>query len=138
MGGAFSNSSEISGKGVPMSKRKWKTVIKKQMDALGIEVDPYGPIIDTLADILEQRDRTYEEFQDAGGMSVVEYTNKAGATNATKNPLLVLWDELNKNALAYWKELGLTPSGYKKVTGDKPQKEKQLSGLAAALASIES
>lgn len=54
----------------------------------------------------------------------------------TKNPLLVLWDDLNKSALAYWRELGMTPSSYKKMTGDAPRLEK-LDGLAAALASIE-
>lgn len=119
-----------------MTKRKWKTVIEKQMGTLGIENEAYGPAIDTLAEILEQRDKTYKEFKESGGESVVEYTNKAGATNTTKNPLLVLWDELNKSALSYWRELGLTPSGYKKIMGDKPRNEK-LGGLAEALASLE-
>ena len=50
----------------------------------------------------------------------------------TKNPLLVLWDDLNKSALAYWRELGLTPSSYKKMTGDTVK----AGGLAAALASV--
>lgn len=121
-----------------LTKLQWKNAIKKQMNMLKIDVEPYEPAVETLADILVQRDKIFKEYQDEGGNPVVEYTNKAGATNTTKNPLLVLWDELNKNALAYWKELGLTPSGYKKITGDKPQKEKTLSGLAAALASIES
>lgn len=121
-----------------MTKKKWKNVIKKQMALLDIDIEPYEPAVDTLADILAQRDEIFEEYQAEGGCPVVEHTNKAGATNIAKNPLLVLWDDLNRNALAYWKELGLTPSGYKKLTGDKPQKEKPLSGLAAALASIES
>ena len=64
-------------------------------------------------------------------------SNKAGATNLTKNPLLVLWDELNKTALAYWRELGLTPSSYKKITGEGARKEEKKKGLAAALAEIE-
>lgn len=119
------------------SKSKWKNVIKKQMKTLGIECGPYEPVIDTLADILVQRDDIYAQYLEEGAEPVVEHTNKAGATNIAKNPLLVLWDELNKDALAYWRELGLTPSGYKKLSGDKPQKEKTLSGLAAALASIE-
>lgn len=65
-----------------------------------------------------------------------EYTNKAGATNLTKNPLLVLWDDLNKSALAYWRELGLTPSSYKKITGAAPETARP-GGLAAALSSLE-
>ena len=56
----------------------------------------------------------------------------------TKNPLLVMWDEQNKTALAYWRELGLTSSSYKKLTGEGPKKEEKKKGLAAALASIES
>lgn len=32
-----------------------------------------------------------------------------------KNPLLVMWDDLNKSALAYWRDLGLTPAGLKKI-----------------------
>lgn len=51
---------------------------------------------------------------------------------------LVLWDDLNKTALAYWRELGLTPSSYKKLTGTGAKQEESKKGLAAALASIES
>ena len=54
----------------------------------------------------------------------------------TKNPLLVLWDDLNKTALAYWRELGLTPSSYKKMTGDAPKKEKP-QGLVEVLSKLE-
>ena len=49
----------------------------------------------------------------------------------------MLWDDLNKSALAYWRELGLTPSAYKKMTGDAVKKEKAAGGLAAALREIE-
>ena len=41
-----------------------------------------------------------------------------------KNPALVLWDDLNKSALAYWRDLGLTPAGLKKLNDDA-LKEKQ-------------
>lgn len=121
-----------------MTKRKWKNLINSQLTILGTDTEAYDSVIETLAGILEQRDKTYEEFMELGGESVMKYTNKGGSTNLIKNPLIALWDDLNKSALAYWKELGLTPSGYKKLTGDKPMKEKALSGLAAALASIES
>ena len=67
---------------------------------------------------------------------MIEYTNKAGATNVIKNPLLVLWMDLNQSALALWRDLGLTPKGYKDITGDKQKKPKE-SALAAALKSIE-
>lgn len=121
-----------------MSKTKWKNLIKKQLTALGLQNDAYESTVESLAAILEQRDKTFAEFRKSGGKSVIEYTNKGGSTNMTKNPLLVLWDDLNKTALAYWRELGLTPSSYKKLTETGAKKEESKKGLAAALASIES
>ena len=121
-----------------MSKKKWKNLIIKQLTALGLQNDAYESTVESLAAILEQRDKTFEEFQQNGGKSVIEYTNKGGSTNMTKNPLLVLWDDLNKTELAYWRELGLTPSSYKKLTGTGAKQEESKKGLAAALASIES
>lgn len=121
-----------------MSKTKWKNLIIKQLTALGLQNDAYESTVESLAMILEQRDKTFEEFQESGGKSVIEYTNKGGSTNMTKNPILVMWDELNKTALAYWRELGMTPSSYKKLTGEGPKKKEKKKGLVAALASIES
>lgn len=120
-----------------MTKGKWKQIILGQMDALDVQKEAYEPVINTLASILEQRDKTLKEFKKSGGLSVVSYTNKGGATNNSKNPLLVMWDDLNKSALAYWRELGLTPSSYKKMTGASPTKEEKPRGLAEALAHIE-
>lgn len=121
-----------------MTKKKYKNLILKQLSALGIQEKSYDSVIESLAEILVQRDATRKEFEDGGGKSVIEYTNKGGATNMSKNPLLVMWDEMNKTALAYWRELGLTPSAYKKLTGDGVKKESNQKGLAAALAEIES
>ena len=119
-----------------MTKSKWKALILQQMTALGVQNEAYDSAVETLAAILEQRDKTAKEFKASGGKSVIEYTNKGGSTNLSKNPLLVLWDDLNKSALAYWRELGMTPSSYKKMTGAN-QKPERVSGLAAALASAE-
>lgn len=120
-----------------MTKKKWKSLILAQMAALHVQNDAYISVVEALAGILEQRDKTFREFKDSGGRSVIEYTNKGGSTNMTKNPLLVLWDDLNKSALAYWRELGMTPSSFKKMTGGTLVEEKE-SGLVAALKSIES
>lgn len=120
-----------------MTKNKWKSLILAQMAALHVQNDAYISVVEALAGILEQRDKTFREFKDSGGRSVIEYTNKGGSTNMTKNPLLVLWDDLNKSALAYWRELGMTPSSFKKMTGGTLVEEKE-SGLVAALKSIES
>lgn len=115
-----------------MRKTEWKKRIIDQTQAVGTYKDAFLPAIDTLAGILEQRDKTHVEFTASGGRSVIEYTNKGGSTNLSKNPLLVLWDDLNKSALAYWRELGLTPSGLRKINEDA-LKGKKKSGLAEVL-----
>lgn len=120
-----------------MTAKRWKTRIRQQLRALGTTEPAYDSVIAALADVLEQRDLVYEQYTESGSQPVREYTNKGGATNLTKNPLLTLWDDLNKTALAYWRELGLTPSSYRKITGEGPKKEKP-AGLAATLQSLES
>ena len=53
-----------------------------------------------------------------------------------KNPLLTLWMELNRDALAYWRELGLTPSGLKRLNESAMAGAKEQSALEKALASM--
>ena len=138
MGVTFSNSEQIFDKrGVAMTKKRWKSLILQQMAALHVQNDAYESIVETLSAILEQRDKTFKEFMESGGSSVIEYTNKGGSTNMTKNPLLVLWDDLNKSALAYWRELGMTPASVKKMSSAAMTVQNK-SGLAAALESLES
>ena len=119
-----------------MTKKKWAETVKKQMEKLGIVEPAYDTVVETLAAILEKRDKVELEYKRTGSQPVLMYTNKGGASNLSKNPLLVLWDDLNKSALAYWRELGLTPSSYKKMTGDGPKQEKP-NGLVEALKSVE-
>ena len=138
VGVTFSNSEQIFDKrGVAMTKKRWKSLILQQMAALHVQNDAYESIVETLSAILEQRDKTFKEFMESGGSSVIEYTNKGGSTNMTKNPLLVLWDDLNKSALAYWRELGMTPASFKKMSSAAMTVQNK-SGLAAALESLES
>ena len=120
-----------------MTKRKYKTVILSQLSELNIKKDGFDSTIDALAGILEQRDKTFKEFQESGGASVIEYTNKGGSTNMVKNPLLAVWDDLNKTALAYWRELGLTPAAYKKISGEGASRDGEPKGLAKALAELQ-
>lgn len=115
-----------------MTKKKWIERIKAQLEMLKTTEPAYDPAIETLAAILEKRDQLAAKYKKDGSRPVIEYTNKAGATNMIKNPLLTMWDDLNKSALAYWRELGLTPSAYKKMTGENPKAEAH-GGLAAAL-----
>ena len=102
-----------------------------------IDAKRYDAIVATLSDILEQRDACYEEYKEKGGKPTVTYTNKAGAENTVKNPLLVTWTDLNTQALSYWRELGLTPAAFRKMTGNSVATEKG-SALVDALKSIES
>lgn len=119
-----------------MKRKTWKERIRKACRDAGTYQAYFDNAIDTLAGILETRDRVEQQYIESGAEPVVRYTNKSGNTNMTKNPLLSTYDELNKTALMYWKELGLTPSAYKKVTGDKP-KDEEIRGLAAVLAAID-
>jgi hypothetical protein len=107
-----------------MEQRTWKNKIKKASREAGTYQPYFDHVIDSLASILEKRDEAEAQYIASGSKPVIEYTNKGGATNMTKNPALVLWDELNKSALAYWRDLGLTPAGLKKLNEDG-LKEKQ-------------
>ena len=120
-----------------MTAAQWKRKIKKAPVDAGTYRNIFDAVIDTLSDVLEQRDRAKEQFLKSGGNMVISYTNKGGATNPSKNPFMLAWDDLNSTALSYWRELGLTPAALRKMTGTTAPAEEKKSGLAAALASIE-
>lgn len=120
-----------------MTAAKWKAKIKKNCVKLGTYQECFDPVIATLADILEQRDKAKVQFDESGGCMVIKYTNKAGATNPAKNPFMLAWNDLNTAALAYWKELGLTPAAFKKMSGSTAPAEEKKNGLAAALRALE-
>lgn len=115
-----------------MKKESWKIKIVKACNAIGTYRPAFEPVIETLAETLQRRDEVGAAYKKDGARPVIEYTNKGGATNMSKNPLLVQWDDLNKSALAYWRDLGLTPAGLKKIDERAMQPQKQ-SALAAAL-----
>ena len=92
-----------------MEARLWKNKVNRCLKQVNIDPKQYASVIQTLADILEQRDICFEQYLEDGDKPVIEYTNKIGATNTVKNPKLVMWMDLNTQALAYWRELGLTP-----------------------------
>ncbi|MCQ2113339.1 MAG: P27 family phage terminase small subunit [Bacteroidaceae bacterium] len=116
-----------------MKAQTWRAKIKKSCEDAGTYQPFFDPIIDSLSVILENRDKAYEQYEKTGANPVIKYTNKGGNTNPAKNPLLVVWDDLNASALTYWRELGLTPSGLKKLNEDA-LKPKKRSALAEALA----
>lgn len=118
-----------------MKKITWE----KRIRAACVDAGTYKPffdsVIDTLAAIMERRDEAQKAFKESGGETVVEYTNKNGATNTVKNPALVVVMDLDTQALAYWRDLGLTPAGLKKIN-DAALKNKRRDALAEALAEL--
>lgn len=116
-----------------MKAKSWKTKIISACEQAGTYQPCFESVINTLADILERRDAANEFYIQSGGSPIVRYTNKGGATNPTKNPALILWDDLNKSALAYWRDLGLTPAGLKRINEQAVVAKKKKSILAEAL-----
>lgn len=98
-----------------MDKESWKRRIKSACRKAGTYQKYYDDVISSLSEILEKRDQAEQVYIDSGSKPLVEYTNKAGATNHTKNPALILWNDFNTSALAYWRDLGLTPAGLKRL-----------------------
>lgn len=117
-----------------MKRGAWKNRIVKACKEAGTYEPFFDHTIKVLAEILEKRDEAEQQYQQLDAMPVIKHTNKAGATNVVKNPALVMWDDLNKSALAYWRDLGLTPAGLKKIRGEAGEQKK--SPLAAALDEI--
>jgi hypothetical protein len=120
----------------PKSRATWKSKIKKQMIAVGTYNEAFDPAIDTLADILEQRDAALQEFIDSGGEACFEHVSDRGAVNIKKNPRLIVWQDLNTQALAYWRDMGLTPAGLKKLNDAALKAAKKGSPLEEALKGI--
>lgn len=119
-----------------MTRKQWKSKIKKQCNDAGTYKKHHDPIIDTLAGVLEKRDEAERQYEESGAAPVIEYTNKAGATNTVKNPALVVIIELNTQALAFWRDLGLTPAGLKKLNGDALTAKATTAGFDALIAKI--
>ena len=98
-----------------MQKDTWKRRIKKSMQEAGTYQPYFDYAIDTLAGILETRDDAQKAYENSGRQPVVIHVNKGGNSNIEKNPVLVVVENMNAQALVYWKELGLTPKGLKAI-----------------------
>ena len=96
----------------------------------------FDSVIDTLADILEQRDRAYQDFIDSGAETVITKISDRGAENIGKNPRLQIWSDLNTQALSFWRDLGLTPAGLKRIDEAAIKNEKKESALEKALKNL--
>ena len=98
-----------------MTKEQYKKLIIKDMKDLCIYQEQFNLLIDTLAQTCEFRDKNQEEWKKSGGKMVIEYTNKAGATNISKSPYYLNNLQFNEQILKYCKELCISPSGMNKL-----------------------
>lgn len=105
-----------------MTSKTWIKEIKKQMTLKNVDYSGFENVIQTLSELLEQRDKIFKQYQDEGSIIMVEYTSNRGETNMVINPLLKEWQNMNRDALVYWRELGLTPAGLRKILDDSMNK----------------
>lgn len=117
-----------------MTRKQWKTKIKKACNAAGTYHPSFETAIDTLAGILETRDKAEKDYIDNGSEPVVEKKYSNGAVNVVKNPALAVIEACNQDALAYLRDLGLTAKGLKSVGLNIDTQEKK--GLGDVLADL--
>lgn len=116
-----------------MKKADWRREIIKKCESIGTYKPEFLPVINTLADILEERDNIRAQYRREGSHPLVTKISDRGAVNSGKNPLLTAWEDLNKDALVYWRDLGLTPAGLKKLTDSVMKDQKKENSLEQLL-----
>ena len=119
-----------------MEKAEWIRKIKAACRKAGTYQPQFRYVIETLAQIMEDRDKVHEQYVSSGAHPTIIHTNKAKEQNIVKNPMLVMELDLNAQALAYWKELGLTPAGLKRLNADVIKDKTASNGLEKLLAGL--
>lgn len=119
-----------------MDKTEWMRKIKAACKKAGTYQPQFTYIIETLAQIMEDRDKVHEQYVSTGSHPTIIHTNKAKEQNVVKNPMLVMELDLNAQALAYWRDLGLTPAGLKKLNAEVVKDQKSAGGLEKLLAGL--
>ena len=116
-----------------MTAKSWMAKIKKQTKAVGTYQAAFDAAIQATADLLEQRDRIYEQYVEEGSQAMVTKVLDRGGKNIVENPLLKTWRELQAQALKHWQELGLTPASLKRINESAIKPEERKSSLVEAL-----
>ena len=119
-----------------MKFEAWRKKIKTATETVGTYQESFNDVIDTLAMMLEERDRVYQQYVNEGSQPLVLVVSDRGQENMRNNPLLTTWRDINRDALQYWRDLGLTPAGLKKIVDDS-MKAPESSPLDKVLASLE-
>lgn len=118
-----------------MTKLQWKKQIEESCKEAGTYQPFFDGAIETLAMILEQRDKIHKQYVAEGSNpTVIRHTDRSNEKNIAKNPLLLLENDLNAQALAYWKELGLTMKSWKELKNQINQNVGGLEDLLKGLA----
>lgn len=114
---------------------QYKRAIVRKTKTVGTYRAEVVETINRLAKLYVQADKLTEQFEESGGMVVVEHTNKAGATNLVKNPIFAARMDVYNQLLEYERELGLTPAAMKKMAIKGQEKEND--PFSAAIARME-
>lgn len=120
-----------------MEKAEWIRKIKAACRKAGTYQPQFRYVIETLAQIMEDRDKVHEQYLQTGAHPTIIHTNKAKEQNIVKNPMLVMELDLNAQALAYWRDLGLTPAGLKKLNAEVVKDKTASNGLEKLLAGLD-
>lgn len=117
-----------------MDKKSWKKLIEKNCNEANTYQPYFDSVIDTLAQILETRDLIHEQYIAEGAKpTIFRNTERTEKQNVAKNPLLMLEQDLNTQALQYWKELGLTSKSWKSMSATATVTENSLEKVLRGL-----
>ena len=106
-----------------MKKTGYKKKIIKLMQEAGTYQPYFDMTIESLAFILEAKDDAMRQYNASGKNPIIaEYKSRAKEKSLTKNPALIMVNDLTKTALEYWCCLGLTPKGLKTLGADTLKK----------------
>lgn len=108
-----------------MTREEWRERLKQACESAGTYREPFNVTLETLAEILEQRDLVMQQYREEGSHATIEAITDRGSRNVKENPLLRTWKDLNQTALAYLRELGLSPKALK-VEPAKPERRSTL------------
>ncbi|MFL1998362.1 P27 family phage terminase small subunit [Lysinibacillus irui] len=105
------------------TKKQFKSAVTREMKSLGVYKKEYNTLIDIYAGMLHQYHLFELEFEESNYQITEEYTNKAGATNQRKVPLLTAMESLRKDIVSYSDRLCLNPKTL--FAPEKTDKNKQ-------------
>lgn len=92
-----------------------KKRIIERMTALEVYKPEFEATITALATLLRDYDETDARYDSLGRPPLYKHTNKGGAANFIKHPLLAVLEKQREMILKYYSELGLTPRGFLKL-----------------------